>query len=162
MNRIVIALCALAFAAGVQAQQFRWVDRDGKVQYGDSPPPGVKATSMKPPTGPAAQPAPPASKDGKAADGKKAGGPMTPKEQEEAFRKRQDEQRKDAEKSAKAQEEEATKRQNCASARAQLRDLEGGVRIASTNEKGERVFLDDAARGAQTATARKSVAEWCN
>lgn len=167
MNRIVIALCALAFAAGVQAQNFRWVDKNGKVQYGDTPPPGVKATSMKPPAGPAAQPAPPASKDGKAADGKaadgkKAGGPMTPKEQEEAFRKRQEEQKKAAEKSAKSQEEEAKKRQNCASAQARLRDLEGGVRIASTNEKGERIFMDDAARAKETTTARASVAEWCN
>ncbi len=162
MNRIVIALCMLAFAAGVQAQQFRWVDKNGKVQYGDTPPPGVKATSMKPPAGPAAQPAAPASKDAKdAKDAKKSSGPMTPKEQEEAFRKRQEEQKKAAEKSAKAQEDEVKKRQNCDNARARLRDLESGTRIASTNDKGERVFMDDAARQKEIAGARQSASEWC-
>src|SRR5690349_16379583 len=86
------ALMACGFA---QAQGYRWVDKDGKVRYGDVPPPGVKATPMKPPSGP---PAPAAgtgagggagaaAKDGAAKDAKK--GPLTPAEQEQAYRERQ-------------------------------------------------------------------------
>lgn len=155
MNRFAISLFLLVFAAGAQAQQFRWVDKDGKVQYGDAPPPGVKATPMKPAAGPAVQPASADSKDGKKA------GPMTAKEQDEAFRKRQEEQRKAADKAATEQAEAAKKRQNCDSARARLRDLEGGMRIASTNEKGERVYMDDEGRKKEIANVQKSVAEWC-
>ncbi|MGH8765190.1 MAG: DUF4124 domain-containing protein [Burkholderiales bacterium] len=33
----------LAFAAGLAcAQQYRWIDKDGRPQYGDAPPPGAK------------------------------------------------------------------------------------------------------------------------
>ena len=39
------------------AQQYTWVEKDGKLRYGDTPPPGVKATPLKGPSGPAA-PAP--------------------------------------------------------------------------------------------------------
>ena len=65
---------------------------------------------------------------------------------------------------AKAAEDAANaakKKQNCDSAQARLRDLEGGTRIAQTNAQGERVFMDDATRATETAAARKSVQEWC-
>ena len=48
---IVILGFALSFVSGATAQQFRWVDKDGRVQYGDTPPPGVKVTRLKPPPG---------------------------------------------------------------------------------------------------------------
>ena len=52
-----LVMAFLALACGlVQAQAYRWVDKDGKVRYGDSPPPGVKATVMKGVAGPAASP----------------------------------------------------------------------------------------------------------
>ena len=71
--RISTTLLALVMAlacSAAQAQAFRWVDKDGKVRYGDSPPPGVKATAMKMPGTAAPGPAPaatpgPAAKDGK-------------------------------------------------------------------------------------------------
>lgn len=171
MKKVLIMFAALAFAAVAQAQNYKWVDKDGKVRYGDTPPPGVKATPLK---GPAAPPPPPpaAAKDAKGApdakDGKdakaaaKPAGPMSAKDQEADFRKRQAEQKKAAEKAAKAEQEAAVKRQNCEVARSRLRDLEGGVRIAQTNEKGERVFMDDDQRAREIAASRKSVAEWCN
>jgi hypothetical protein len=37
----VIALCACA--VGAQAEVYKWIDADGKVQYGDAPPKNVKA-----------------------------------------------------------------------------------------------------------------------
>lgn len=166
MNRIVISLLVFAFAACAQAQQFKWVDKDGRVRYGDVPPAGVKATPLKPPPGPAVQPGA-SSKDGKAAkDGKgakdtKKTGPLTAKEQEEEFRKRQAEQKKAEEKAALEEKERAANKQNCDNARTQLRELESGQRIARTNEKGERVFLEDDQRARDTAAARKAVAEWC-
>ncbi|WP_428137595.1 DUF4124 domain-containing protein [Bradyrhizobium sp.] len=155
MHRIALLLAALAFAAVAHAQQFRWVDKNGKVQYGDVPPPGVKATPLRAPAGPPSPPPAAAAKDGAAKGAEKA---LTP---EEAFRKRQEDQKKAAAKAAAAEREAAEKKENCARAQGQLRDLESGMRIARSNEKGERVFMDDAQRARETEAARKSVAEWC-
>lgn len=156
MYRIVLLVAALAFGAAAHAQQFKWVDKNGRVQYGDVPPPGVKATPLKGPAAAPSRPAAAATKDAAAKGAEKA---LTP---EEAFRKRQEDQRKAAEKAAAAEQEKVAKKQNCDRAQAQLRDLESGMRIARSNEKGERIFLDDAQRARETEDARKSVAEWCN
>src|SRR5438045_3144738 len=89
MNRLLAFLVAAAFAAAASAQAYKWVDKDGKVRYGDTPPPGVKATPLKTPSGPTAPPPPSsgteAKKDGTA---KKDDKPLSP---EAAFRKRQQE-----------------------------------------------------------------------
>ncbi len=62
MKRLAIAVAAMLVAAGAGAQMYRWVDKDGKVHYTDSPPPGAakgvqKRSSAAPgpaDTGPAA------------------------------------------------------------------------------------------------------------
>jgi hypothetical protein len=53
------------------------------------------------------------------------------------------------------------KRENCARAQDALRTLETGQRVARTDTKGERYFLDDAQTAQETARARQSVQEWC-
>ena len=156
MKEFALMLAVLAFAGAANAQQFRWVDKNGKVQYGDVPPPGIKATPMKAPAGPPAAPPAPASKD--AAKDDKKGPPLSP---EEAFRKRQEEQKKAAEKASKSQQEAETANRACEQARAQLRDLESGIRIGRTNDKGEREFIDDAQRAKEIENAKRSVSEWC-
>ena len=94
---LFIAGCAFALAA---AAQYKWTDKDGRVQYGDYPPPGVKATRIKGPSGPSSPPPAPASAPG-SKDVGKDGKPLSP---EAAFRKRQQEQaeaeKKDADKQA--------------------------------------------------------------
>jgi len=159
MRRIVFLMAALAVAAAAHAQQFKWVDKNGKVQYGDTPPPGAKVTPLK---APAAPPAPPTLPAAAAAKDSATKGPQKALTPEEAFRKRQEDQKKAAEKSAAADKEATEKKQNCERAQAQLRDLESGMRIARSNEKGERVFIDDGQRAREAEDARKSVAEWCN
>ncbi len=158
MKRTLLLLGLLLAAAGASAQQYKWVDRNGRVQYGDVPPAGVNATPVRAPTGRSA-PYPAAASEGKA-DAKK--GPLTPKEQEAEFRKRRDEAEKDRQKQAQAAEESAAKKENCSSAQNQLRTLESGQRIARTDAKGERYFLDDAQIAQETAKARQAVQQWCN
>ena len=145
----------LVLATGAFADAFRWVDKDGKVQYGDQPPPGVKATPLRGAPLPAVQPAAPAAKDA----AKDAGKALSP---EEAFRKRQEDARKAEAKAAEESANAAKKKQNCDSARARLRDLESGARLAQTSPQGERTFMDDDTRARETVAARQSVKEWCN
>ena len=153
MKRILAVLAALAFAAAASAQTYKWVDKDGKVRYGDTPPPGVKATPIRGPSGPAAQPP--------AADSKKGASKDKPLSPEAAFRKRQDEQKQAEEKAGKERAEADARRHNCEMARANLRQLESGQRISTTNAAGERVFIEDNERAAQTQRAQKAVSEWC-
>ena len=152
-----VVFAALAFAQPSFAQQYKWVDQNGKIQYGDTPPPGVKATPLKAPSsGPAAAPAP-ASKDAK--DEPK--GALTPAQQDAEFRKRQKDAAKAQEKEAKSAEDTKAKRENCSNAQEQLRVLESGQRVARTDEKGERYFIDDEQRSADIARARKIVQQSC-
>src|SRR5260221_10575262 len=114
---------ALLFALGTaHAQLYRWVDKDGKVRYGDTPPPGAKTSSIKaPPPGPVTPAA--ASKDAKdAKDGKAAKkGPLTAAEKEQDYRDRQDAAKKAAEKEEEENRAKATRADNCNRAKEQLR-----------------------------------------
>lgn len=159
MNKTFAFLAALAFATPVWAQQYKWVE-NGRTRYGDVPPPGVKATPLRGSSAlvaPAPAPAAKGAKDAKAA----SKGPLTPAEQEAEFRKRQIEAQKAHDKSAKEAEEARAKQENCVNAQAQLRLLESGERIAKTDAKGERYFVDDEQRQAETVRARKLVSDWC-
>ena len=163
MKSFVVSLAALAliFGSAVHAQQFKWVDKSGKTQYGDNPPPGVKATPLKGPSTPPPAPVPAGKDAGKdaAKDAKK--GPLTPAEQEQAFRKRQVDADKAREEAAKKEQEAAAKAANCNQARGSLRQLESGERVLRTDAKGERVFLEDSQRQQEIGRAQKSVSEWC-
>jgi hypothetical protein len=154
MKRLFLLLALLA-AAGASAQQYKWVDKDGKVRYGDVPPPGVKATPLKPPPPGAAPPAAAAAKK----DAKGAEKALSP---EAAFRKRQDEAQKELETKAQADKEAQAKKENCDQAQAALRSLESGQRIAKTDSKGERYFLDESQTAQELAKARQSVQQWCS
>lgn len=44
----IVALCALLACLPAEAQQvYRWTDGNGRIQYGDKPPPGVKAAAVQ-------------------------------------------------------------------------------------------------------------------
>ena len=148
MKKILLIIASAGFAAGALAQQYKWTDESGRVRYGDVPPPGVKVTPLRPP--PAAPAPAPAAKEGDK--------PLSP---EAAFRKRQEDAAKERDKQAKADHEAQLKRENCLRAQDALRTLETGQRVARTDTKGERYFLDDAQVAQETARARQSVKEWC-
>jgi len=158
MKRILLVAASLALASAAFAQQYKWVDRDGKVQYGDSPPPGVKATPLRPPP-PGSAPASTSASNAPASKDAKKEKPLTP---EEAFQKRQKEAKERDEKAAKAQADANTKRENCARAQDQLRTLQSGQRITRVDAKGERVFLDDAQVAQEVAKAQGAVREACS
>lgn len=155
MRRFAIALAFLVAAAPAAAQLYKWVDKDGKVRYGDTPPPGAKTSSVRAPAASEAPPAPAAaSKDAKK-------GPLTPAEQAKAFRERQEEQRKAAEKEERDRQARAQQNEGCERTREYLRTLESGQRIARTNPNGERYYLNEDQVRAEIEKARSSVREAC-
>jgi hypothetical protein len=143
----------LGFSVAALAQQYKWVDEKGRTQYGDTPPPGAKATRLRPP--------PPGSAPAPAAGAPAAKGPMTAAEKEADFRKRQLEAEKEREKQDLAARDAAQNRETCERAREYVRVIESGQRITRTDAKGERYFLDDAQRADELAKARSVVSQAC-
>ena len=151
MNKLLILVASFLVAGAAAAQQYKWVDKDGKVRYGDVPPPGVNATRLKgPSSGSSPAPAAAAKKDSEKA--------LTP---EQAFRKRQDEAEKGRETQAKAEQDAQAKRENCTRAQEAVRVLESGQRVSRMDSKGERYFLEDAEIQQELARARQSAQQWC-
>src|SRR2546425_12789970 len=144
MTKALLFAVGMAFAAAAMAQQYKWVDANGKVQYGDTPPPGVQATPLTPPpAGPSAPAAAPK---------------VNP---EAAFRNRQQERQKSDEKAAKERADAEAKRVNCEQSQASLRTLQSGQRISSTNAAGERVFIGDEERAKEIERTQRAVNDWC-
>jgi len=141
-------LMLAAVAGGAVAQQYKWVDENGKVRYGDVPPAGVQATPLRAPATGSAAPSP-------EANNARA---LTP---EQEFRKRHEDAQKERDMQAKADQDAQVKRENCSRAQDALRTLESGQRISRTDSKGERYFLDEAQIAQETAKASESVGQWC-
>ncbi len=151
------AAAVLLATATVTAQVYRWVDKDGKVQYSDQPPP------------PGASKADPKKvSEGSAANAGPAGTANPQKsiaDQAKDFDKRRKDQAKKGDEQAK-KDEEAKKladiaAENCAQAREMIRNLESGRPIARANESGESYILSDEQRQNDLNRARDLAGKNC-
>ena len=165
IRRTALAI-ALFAALPALAQIYSWKDSEGKVHYGDTPPPTGEVNVIRgtPAAKPAPAPAPePATTPGET-DTAKAQDPSRPQtlaEREQAFRERR---AAEAEAQAKAEEEaarDAERQRFCEQARNQLGALQSGQRVSRFNAAGEREFLDDAARSTEIARLQQQVTEHC-
>jgi Domain of unknown function (DUF4124) len=154
---LLLALLTQLACGTAYAQAYRWVDQNGKTRYGDVPPPGVKATALKSPSGGYAPQAPApaaAANDAKGA----AKGPVDPAQ---AFNERRLKEKEDAEKADKERAGSEQRQKNCERSKGYLSALESGQRISTTSPQGERAFLDDAGRQAQLEETRAEIAKNC-
>jgi hypothetical protein len=165
MHRWTALTCAAILGAllAVPAQaQWKWRDKNGQTQYSDLPPPAGIAESdiLQRPN--AAQRAAPAA--AVAASGAASGAPaLAPKgsDPELEAKRRKAEQEVAAKKKAEDEKLAIAKADNCLRAKAQIRTLDSGIRIARTNDKGEREFMDDAARAAEAKRTQDIIASDC-
>ncbi|MBI2509827.1 MAG: DUF4124 domain-containing protein [Betaproteobacteria bacterium] len=141
---IAAALAAIS-AAPAHAQIVKCVDERGVTHYTDKPGPGCKGGPVD------IRPAPPIS--GKAQERK-----------EDLSDAERDFQRRRLEREGKDQDEarklEAQKRR-CASMHAQYQNLSSARRVYRTNEKGERVYIEDAERERRSAQLKADIAQQC-
>jgi hypothetical protein len=135
----VIAASAGSAALGAM---YKWVDENGRVAYGDTPPAGVKAERMS--SGPA--PADPA-----------AVRDMANKDAE--IRKRMQQRNDDDAKVQKDRVDENLRRTQCQQAAGRIRSLRQDANVYRYNEKGEKVFLDAAGRENSIAENNKLMRE---
>jgi hypothetical protein len=163
---LLTASVLLAAAAGALAQSsptWKWKDASGQLHVSDLPPPStvpdkdilIRPTAplrLRAPEPAASAPTPPSA----AAN---PGAPRVDAELEARRRKAAaDEQAK-----VKAAEEKnaAVRAENCVRARSHLAALNDGMRMARTNDKGEREVLDDKGRAEEMQRARDIIASDC-
>jgi hypothetical protein len=158
-----VLLCLAA--AGAAQAQWKWRDARGNVQYSDMPPPAGtpdKDVLQRPA---AARPTIIVSLPGAAASAASAASPAasapTKAEQEAAARAKQERDTQAAKQKEDEKRVAAVRRENCQRAQGQLRDLQGGGRITRTNEKGERVFMDETQIAAEINRARDLITSEC-
>lgn len=143
--RLIAAALLLLYGFCAQAQMYKCVDAKGVTHYSDKPQPGCKSAevdirSQPPVSGQTA----PRQEDFKAA--------------ERDFQRRQIQRGR--EEDAAAGRAELQKRR-CATLHARLDMLTRFNIISKMNEKGERVYMDDATRDAQIAQLRTEIAQQC-
>jgi hypothetical protein len=157
--------CALAATAQSNGTSWQWRGADGSINVSDRPPPREvpdKDILKRPGPDATRKPAPAATAQvGVAAGAGAASAPPSALEREVQARKRAAEQ--DKQNKAKAEEDKlaAQRASNCRAAKSQVASLESGMRIARTNEKGEREILDDQARSNELRRAREVLSSDC-
>lgn len=163
MQLIRTLFIAVLSLSGLAAQaQWQWVDNAGRKVFSDQPPPmDIPAKNiLKQPAKTAslaAAPTAPASAGAAA-----AAAPQLSGEDKELVAKKK---KAEADALARIKEESDNlakiKATNCERAKANQALLDSGVRMAVTNAKGEREFLDDAARKGEAQRTRAAIDTNC-
>jgi hypothetical protein len=162
----LILATVLAFPAAWA--QWGWVDNSGRKVFSDTAPPASvpeKNIIKRPGNGSfPSVPAAPAVTPAVAA----ATSPAAPaalqvpdKDPELEARKKQAEAAEEAKRKAEAERVARARADNCERARKNKGMLESGVRIATTNAKGEREFMDDKARLAEVQRTEQTIRSDC-
>ena len=156
---LFVATVLLSPLASATAQ-WVWKDDGGHVVASDQPPPTGTPQSriIKEPRARAAPSTPPAVDKDPAA---KVDAPKSTADRELDAKQHQ----KEAADAAKKADDEATKnkalQENCTAVRGNLAALQAGGRAARFNEKGERVYIDDAQRQTEIQKSHGQVAQYC-
>jgi type IV secretory pathway VirB10-like protein len=166
MKLLRVTLIGLACALPVLSlAEWQWIDKDGHKVYSDQSPPAdipakniLKQPGVKNRADAPAEPAAAASQVARPA----APAPKVSGKDKELEEKKKKTEAAEAEKK-KAEEDERAKLRadNCTRAKGAKASFDSGVRVTRTNEKGEREFLDDAARAAETKRLQGIIATDC-
>ncbi|HEY2630020.1 MAG TPA: DUF4124 domain-containing protein [Usitatibacter sp.] len=122
MKRLIVLALALAIAPAAFAQLYKYVDKDGKTVYSDTPPANTDSKQLNIQTGTTTAPA------------------KTALERDKDLQKGRDDQAKKAAADAK---QAAIKDVQCEGAKRNLAQYADGGRMQRMNDKGERVFMSD-------------------
>ena len=148
--QLFVAVAVLLATATVAAQVYKWVDKDGKVQYSDTPPPpsASKADPKKLNTGPVATPS-------------AATAPKSLQERAKDADKRRSDDAEKAKKDEEAQKISKNNEERCKEAMRFKSDLDSGRPLYRNNDQGERTFMSEEERNAEIARVKSIMAEAC-
>ncbi|MFN3437397.1 MAG: DUF4124 domain-containing protein [Acidovorax sp.] len=181
MHKLLLLAVACTWAMGAAAQ-WQWIDKDGRKVFSDRPPPqeiseknilkqpgGTRPTRAAPPVAVPAEGAPGAAA---AAPTPAASAPATAakpaasaagsgKDNELEQKKAQAEAAEAAKKKAEEEKVAKAKAENCTRARSAKATYDTGRPITQSNAQGERIFLDEAGRAAETKRIDGIIASDC-
>jgi hypothetical protein len=162
---LVIGLACLGPALAMA--QWQWVDKDGRKVFSDSaPPPEIPAkniikqpgaTSAQAQAAVAAASAPASAPARPAASAPRISG----KDPVLEARKREADAAEAQKRKAEEERLATVRADNCARAKRAKATLDSGVRIATTNDKGEREVMNDTQRAAETKRLQAVLASDC-
>lgn len=151
----VAFIVCLSIISVVNAQVYKWKDKNGVTQYSDTPPPTVKTEELK--SGiPVVKP----KVEAKGAESQTNDKAPEKMELDAKKRQRQAELDKIEQENKVAKDQEKAER--CKAAQKNFKTYEQGGRIIDVNEKGERNYLSDADIAKGKAEARKIIVENCD
>jgi hypothetical protein len=151
MKRVLLCAALLAWSGLSAAAVYKWVDAQGKVQYGDRPPDGVKAELM-PYLGnrfPAPAPAPSRQSDAGRGSRSSSDSAKPPVAKEDA-------------KKSVDQDVATARAKQCADAQERYRKLIEGRRIYKEGKAGEREYLSSEEIDSERLNAKRDVDTICN
>ena len=145
MKRLLLCAALVVWSGMASAVVYKWVDAQGKVQYGDRPPDGVHAEVVEllgnhVPRSPPSRPAAPAPASANAAKN-----PATP-----------------AVKKAVDNDVEQTRQKQCADAQERYKKLIEGRKLFKTGADGERQYLSSDEVDAERLSAKSDIDSICN
>jgi Domain of unknown function (DUF4124) len=161
-KKLILSVVASAFSLAATAQ-WQWVDKDGRKVFSDRAPtadipeknilkqPASKAISASPASAPAVLA--PASKAGNVK--------ISGRDAQLEARKKQADDEEESKKKAGEEKLAKTKADNCERAKKGLANVQSGVRLSVINAKGEREFMDDDARSAESKRLQSMATSEC-
>lgn len=159
--RSVLLAVATTLVCTGAAAQWQWVDGSGRKVFSDTPPPpSIPEKDILKRAGPPA--APPVAIAPAGPSAVPAAAPqISGKDEQLEAKKKQAEAQEQALKKAEAEKIAKTRQDNCERAKRSRTTLESGVRMATTNTKGEREIMDDAARATEVKRINEIIQSSC-
>ena len=165
---LVLALTIGSFST-VAFAQWQWLGKDGRKVFSDRSPPAevLDKDILKRPSGAARTVAPADAtvdatiKPASAPTPKASTPKLSGKDLELEAKKKKAEDEESVKKKAEDEKLVKVKAENCERAKGSLATLQSGVRIASTNAKGEREVYDDAKRQSESKRAQDVIDSSC-
>lgn len=160
LTLIVAASAALLLVTTAASAQWMWKDDAGHTIASDQPPPiGTPASRIL--KQPRQRPATAAASGDAPKDATKADAPKSLADRELESKQHS----KEAAEAAKKADDEAAKakamQENCTSVKSNLAALQAGGRAARFNDKGEKVYIDDAQRQDEINKQQGQVTQYC-
>ena len=145
MKRVLLCALLLGWSAMASAVVYKWVDAQGKVQYGDNPPDGVHAQVVE-------LLGVHSGRSSTAMAGTSAGASKTAPAEPSS---------KDRQKAVDSDVAQARDKQ-CAEAQERYKKLIEGRRLYKTGENGERQYLTSEEIDSERLNAKRDIDETCN
>ncbi|MCW8847215.1 MAG: DUF4124 domain-containing protein [Sedimenticola sp.] len=152
LNWVCVFSCLLLFSMlqVAEAAVFRWVDAQGRVQFGDRPPPDQQAEELEIKSSPSGRGDPDSQTTQERNERRQK---ILESYQDEREEKRQAQKKRDA--------KAAQRKIRCAEARNRLHEYERATALYELQSDGSRVYLTKEQFESQIETARASVKKLC-